>query len=519
VANYATLNPLDFQNANTYSNANLNVSLQAATASLAFSGFGVSSGKWYWEVNPSAGANYMIGIATQAGTLSLRNWTGANSIYYYTTGDKYVSGTASAYGASYTLSDTIGVALDLNANTITFYKNNTSQGSISIPSGLQGQIIVSALGSGTGSTVQTYSINFGQRPFAYTPPTGYVALNTFNLLDSTIKKGNTVMDATTYTGTGASLSVTNAGAFKPDLVWIKSRSAATDNKLTDFVRGATKALISNTTAAETTDTTGLTAFNSNGFTLGASTTYNNTAATYVAWQWAGTGATVSNTSGTITSTVDANTTAGFSIVSYTGTGANATVGHGLGVAPKMVITKNRGATSDWAVWHISLTSGAYYLLLDTTAAQASGTTYWNSTIPTSSVFSVGTATPTNVSTNTYVAYCWAEIAGFSKAFSYTGNGSTDGPFVYLGFRPKFIMLKNSSAAGGWVILDTSRNTYNVAGNELYPNSSAAEGTGYTDADFLSNGFKLRIATDPNASSGAYIGMAWAENPFKNSLAR
>jgi hypothetical protein len=333
------------------------------------------------------------------------------------------------------------------------------------------------------------------------------------------------MDATLYTGNLTGQSITNAAAFQPDLVWIKSRSAATDHKLTDSVRGATKALISDTTGAETTDATGMTAFNTNGFTVGADTNYNNTSATYVGWQWqAGQGSSGSNTNGTITSTVSVNATAGFSVVTYTGTGANATVGHGLGVAPKMVIVKRRntvGVTYDWYVYHANLTSAAYTLYLDLTNAQTSATTVWNSTAPTSSVFSIGTNAGLNQSAGTYVAYCWAEIAGFSKFGSYTGNGSTDGPFVYLGFRPKFVMIKSSSVAGSnWEIWDSSRMTYNPTFNDLSANTSAAEGAAYGTDDFLSNGFKLRDANGGTNSSGTtYIYMAFAENPFKNANAR
>jgi hypothetical protein len=266
----------------------------------------------------------------------------------------------------------------------------------------------------------------------------------------------------------------------------------------------------------------LTAFGSGGFTLGTDTVYNNNAATYVGWQWqAGQGSSSSNTNGSITSTVSVNASAGFSVVTYTGTGANATIGHGLGVAPSMIITKNRGATSDWGVYHSSLTSAAYFLLLDTTAAQASGPTYWNSTAPTSSVFSVGTATPTNASVNTYVAYCWTPIAGFSAFGSYTGNGSTDGTFVYTGFRPKFVLIKRTNTTSSWIIWDSVRGAYNLNNADLFPDQNIAEFTSTTDTiDILSNGFKLRgTGVGSNGSGDTMIYAAFAENPFKNSLAR
>jgi hypothetical protein len=282
-------------------------------------------------------------------------------------------------------------------------------------------------------------------------------------------------------------------------------------------------LVSNSTAAETTQAQGLTAFGTGGFTEGTLAKMNTSAATYVGWQWqAGQGSTSSNTSGTITSTVSVNATAGFSVVTYTGTGANATVGHGLGVAPKMVIVKNRGSAVAWTAWHTSI-ANTEYLVLNTTAAVATGATWWNSTTPTSSVFSVGTSTSTNASTNTYVSYCWAEIAGFSKFGSYTGNGIADANFVYTGFRPKFVLYKRTDAVGNWFIFDSTRNTTNLTNLALYPNATAVEATmAATDQplDLLSNGFKLRgTGTDGNASAGTYIYMAFAENPFKYANAR
>jgi hypothetical protein len=330
------------------------------------------------------------------------------------------------------------------------------------------------------------------------------------------------MAATLYTGTGASQSIANtvnSVSLQPDLVWIKSRSAATDHALYDVIRGAQNRLESNTTDAAVASDNGLTAFGSSGFTVNTLAQVNTNAATYVAWQWKAGGTAVTNTAGSITSSVSANTTAGFSVVTYTGTGANATVGHGLGIAPSMIIIKQRGSTSDWAVYHSSLTSAAYYILLNTTAAQASGATYWNSTAPTSSLFSVGTATPTNANAATYVAYCFAAIAGYSAFGSYTGNGSSDGPFVYTGFRPRWVLIKNTSGANVWVIYDTARDVYNVAGKELYPNLSDAEFSS-TSLDIISNGFKIRSTSGGlNANANAYIYAAFAENPFTISLAR
>jgi hypothetical protein len=330
------------------------------------------------------------------------------------------------------------------------------------------------------------------------------------------------MAATTYTGnlTGQSITNTASGAsFQPDLVWIKSRSAATDHKLTDSVRGVTNALISNTTGAETTDLTGVTAINSNGFTVGASTVYNNTGVTYVGWQWKAGGSAVSNTSGSITSSVSAGATQGFSVVTYTGTGANATVGHGLGVAPKMIITKPRNSADNWISWHTSL-GATGYIYLNLINASATAATVWNSTLPTSTVFSIGTSSNINSSGQTQVAYCFSEVAGYSKFGSYTGNGSADGTFVYLGFRPKFVLFKRTDSLASWGMHDASRDTYNEVGKTLYPDGSSAEDASTRIMDFLSNGFKCRQNNaDSNASGATYIYAAFAENPTKYALAR
>jgi hypothetical protein len=332
------------------------------------------------------------------------------------------------------------------------------------------------------------------------------------------------MDATTYTGTSAAQNITNAGGFKPDLVWTKSRSDVTYNGLIDSVRGVSKALFSNATDAESSAANNyVTAFNSNGFGVNQGSVSGYTGYTYVGWQWqAGQGTTSSNTSGSITSTVSVNASAGFSIVTYTGTGSVATIGHGLGVAPAMMIIKARNAAQGWLVYHQSIGNTGFIYLNDTAAANYS-INGWNNTSPTSSVFTTGVNSYTNASGQTQVAYCWSEIAGFSKFGSYTGNGSTDGPFVYTGFRPKFVLFKNTTG-GAWVLMDTSRGLYNemTGTNALYPNSSAAEGNDPTNrqVDFLSNGFKLRCTGgDANGSGNSIIYMAFAENPFKNALAR
>ena len=341
----------------------------------------------------------------------------------------------------------------------------------------------------------------------------------------TIKKPNQHFDATLYTGTGSAQTITNAGGFQPDFVWIKDRSNGSNyHALFDVIRGTNNRLFSNATDAQNTTTGTLTAFNSNGFTLGSQEGQNANGNSLVAWQWKAGGASTVNTSGSISSNVSVNTTAGFSVVTYTGTGTAATVGHGLGVAPKMLIVKNRvqGTYGNWTVWHTTLT-GSQYLALNATTATETNTSRWNGTVPTSTVFSVGTDSfgNTNKSGDTYVAYCFAEVEGYSKFGSYTGNGSADGPFVYTGFRPKFLMFKTTTIIGHWVIVDTSRNTYNVIDNSLYPDTSGSEINTITDVDFLSNGFKWRgvLDNETNVNGEVYIYMAFAEAPFKYSSAR
>jgi hypothetical protein len=330
------------------------------------------------------------------------------------------------------------------------------------------------------------------------------------------------MDATLYTGNGSTQTITNAAGFQPDLVWLKSRSAATYNILTDSVRGTNSQLFSNDTLAQESRTDRITAFNSNGFSLSNYNDVNTNAATYVAWQWQASGAAVSNTAGTITSQVSVNPSAGFSVVTYTGNGTSgATVGHGLGVAPQMVIVKKRNAVQDWMVGSSALTSWNNYIVLNTNNAQAGSTTVWNDTAPTSSVFSLGNSTNTNGNTNTFVAYCWTSIAGYSSIGKYTGNGLAAGTFVYTGFQPRFIIIKSSNTTYAWFMEDMARNGFNGTSAILQANSNAAEVTGTAyNIDFLSNGFKLATTQgNINGSGDTFIYMAFASNPFKNSLAR
>jgi len=528
-ANYATFNPIaTTATTPTFSNGNLQIATPGSGCGNSYATIGIpSSGKWYWEVTFSSGNNPMIGVAPYSVTANGEAVTGA--LFYYNDGRKFISGTGSAYGASYTTGDVIGIAADADTGAVTFYKNNTSQGSVSIS---LTNTFPSVCDADPTTNSATLIANFGQRPFSYTPPSGFVALNTYNLPASTVPNGASYMAATLYTGTSASLTVANtvgSASFQPDWVWIKSRSAATDHKLTDSVRGVTKGLISNTTGAETTDTGGLTAFGSTGFTVSTNNDYNTSAATYVAWNWKAGGTGVTNTNGTITSTVSANTTSGFSVVTYTGNGSSsATVGHGLGVTPSMIIHSARSTTTSWFVNHVGIPNLWMQLYIYFTASSGGGTNgaigYQSTNTSTTFGFTAGSSTVNNVnqSAATYVAYCFTPIKGFSAFGSYTGNSSTDGPFVYLGFRPRWIMLKNSNENYDWYIFDTSRNTYNLTNISLYPDLSNGDGTPSTAIlDILSNGFKLRGTsggTNP-VSTSTMVYAAFAENPFQNALAR
>ena len=511
-ANFAVLNPLAAASAYTVSGGNLNYSGTASTTASYYcrSTMAIPSGKFYFEfVASSLSANALtVGIQdiTLSATTGLSNQsTGAYG--YFVDGSKETVAGLAAYGASWGVGDVIGVAFDSSAGSLTFYKNNTSQGVAF--TGITGSYCayVSLATAGSSKTI-VGSINFGQQPFTYTPPTGFVALCTFNLPTSTILQGNKVMDATLWTGNGTSQTITNAAGFKPDLIWNKMRSGAYYNILTDSVRGTNSQLFSNDTLAQETRTDRITAINSNGFSVGSYADVNANTQTFVGWQWqAGQGTTSSNTNGTITSTVSVNASAGFSIVTYTGNGSGGqNVGHGLGVTPSVVLIKNRSGAADW-IFYSKLTGSSTYLVLNTTAAASADTV-----TQTSTVFSIGTASTVNGNGSTYVAYCWTPIAGFSAFGSVSTNGAADNAFVYTGFLTRFVLLKRTDSTSNWYIWDTARNTFNVFGNELYPNLSNAEASA-TDLDVLSNGFKLRSAS----FSGTWIYAAFATTPFKNSL--
>ena len=639
--NFATLNPIDYGKSGTASTAEANLKWTDASGGSWVNGtIAVSSGKWYWETSDFTGTGLFIGVAdaTKSITSYIAYYSGApTSLYYLSTGQKTISGSSSSFGAATTTSDLLGFALDADANTLAVYKNNVLLGTMTSLGYEKYLPIWSCAGA------HNFNVNFGQRPFEYTPPTGFLKLNTFNLPDSTIEDGSDYFNTVLYNGNGNAQSI-DAG-LATSFVWIKNRIAGNYHYLYDQVRGAHKGLTTNTTAVEDGYAHQLTSFDSDGFTVPNDTAgYNNySGRSYVAWNWKGsdapsktfvvtvtnpgsgnrytldgkvsgtnampitieeggtytfdqsdntnsghplrfsttsdgthgggseytTGVTVSGTpgsagaktvitvaasaadlyfyctnhsgmgaqastlaagggvsnlSGTISSVVNVNTTAGFSIVRYQGTGSASTVGHGLSSAPEMIIVKDRDRTTEWSVMVQAANSGnghLGWLRLNGTYAYGATSILWNNTAPTSSVFSIGTYDYVNYNNSNYIAYCFHSVEGYSAFGSYTGNGSADGPFVYLGFRPAFVITKRTNSTSNWPMHDNKRSPYNVTEASLYANAADAEVDPSTeDVDFLSNGFKLRgTTTARNTSGSTYIYMAFAENPFKNSNAR
>ena len=539
VANYAVLNPLSLAGSGTGSLTNANLTLTSpgtnGTGAQTAGSIAVTSSKYYFEGTFSTltSASGYLCFGVQSGSVVISGLSGStragtNAWWISDDGNYRANGgsiTASGLGA-FSAGNVAMIAIDASTGKGWIGKNGTWVGDPAAGTGntfssLPALIAPFAQAIRNTTTSSVLNANFGQRPFAYTPPTGFVALNTFNLPTSTIVDGSQYFDTSLYTGNGSTQSITGVG-FSPDLVWIKARNAAYDHQLHDSIRGAGYALYSNLTTAEGNLGT-VSSFDSDGFTVsvgsGPFLGTNGASTTFAGWAWKGSDSSaVTNTDGNVTSTVSVNASAGFSVVTYNQSSTFVSVGHGLGITPAMIIFKSRTNADNWVVWHKNLANTTTYALqLNTTTAQFSSTTLFNSTAPTSTVFTSGTGI--NTLASNVVAYCWSEIAGFSKFGSYTGNGSADGPFVYTGFRPSFVLIKNTSAVGNWEIQDASRTPSNVADKILQPNVSAAEATA-ARMDITSNGFKIRTtSSDLNASSNTYIYIAFAENPFKNSLAR
>jgi hypothetical protein len=533
--NYCTLNPLF--SGTTLTNGNLDAE---GPSNNWFIGRGTiafpNSAKWYFEatITGTASASYAISVATAAAASSTGDVTTATEIYGIvnntsTTITKFINGTASTIStaAAWAQGDILMCAYDGATSKVWFGRNGTwypptNGGSAGNPGAgtnetmtASGTVFPAVHCYGTNADM---AVNFGQRAFNYTAPTNFKALVDTNLPTPTIAKPDQVFQTKLYTGNGGTQNITGL-AFSPDFVWLKKRNGADNHCLFDTVRTALQQLVSNSTAAETTSSATLTAFNSDGFTVGGTGTVNENGSSYVGWTWDAGTSTVANTAGSITSQVRANPSAGFSIVTYTGTGANATVGHGLGVAPSFIIGKSRSAIQVWPVGHTSI-GWLNYLLLNATDAFATGTNVWNSTNPSSTVVSLGSGAGLNASGSSDVMYCFAPVSGYSSFGSYVGNGSTDGTFVYTGFRPKWILVKNTGSGNNWEIYDATRDPYNVAGLTLLPNTADAEIDTRPRLDLLSNGFKWRsTGGSVNGSGSTIIYAAFAESPLQYSRAR
>ena len=522
--NYGTLNPLF--NATTLTNGNLDASLNAISTT---GTFGSNSGKWYFECTFTSltGTSY-LGIADQTLVKSDSSFSYSQVYVYLSNSQKGGNGGSATYGSSYTTGDVIGVAYDLDSGSITFYKNGTSQG-VAYSTGFTSGYFWRPFLYCSATTTATF--NFGQRPFAYTAPSGYKALCTQNLPTPTIgattaTQAGKFFNPVTYTGNGSTQTISGVG-FQPDFTWVKCRSNAdTAHILQDVIRGAGSTLFSNDTSAQLGNSGDLIgSWNSDGFQvnrnfLGGTTnnSTNGSGQTYVGWNWKANGSGSTNTAGSITTTVSANTTSGFSIaLGTTPSSGSATYGHGLGVAPSFIFAKSTAATSDWFVYHTSLGFNQD-IRLNTTSA-ASSTTFTYNSANSSTVTIGGSSVAAYWGGNApWIWYNFAEVAGYSKFGSYTGNGSTN--FIYTGFRPAWIMIKNTTTAGvNWNILDVSRDTYNAEQKLLSANTSNAEDT-FNTLDGLSNGFNLLHGlTYLNKSGDTYIYAAFASNPFKYSLAR
>jgi hypothetical protein len=526
--NYCTINPLN-NGGVTLVNGNLDWTRSAAgSTAVAYSTIAVSSGKWYFETTMNgagSGVNWECGVATTTTANNIRPGTTATGWGLVTSSTTIIykqnsNSLTSIFSGTLSTGDVIGVAFDLDNGRIWFARNGTwLEGSPSAGTGasytnLSGT--VSAFFGGDGTAVNG-AANFGARSFAYTAPSGFKALCTANLPAPLVTKPNTVFDTVLWTGNDTGQTITMPGAFSPDLVWTKMRSSANAHWLFDVIRGTNQGLSSSSTTNELTRSSSVTAFGSTGFTLGTSADVNSSAYTYVAWAWDAGSSTVTNTQGSITSSVRANATAGFSVITATTTNTSSqTFGHGLGVAPVFHIIKLRNGTDDWYVYHSSVGATQYLKLNATTAATTSSALYAN-TAPTSSVITLGSGW--NSTSYNIVCYAFAPVVGYTSISSYTGNGSSDGVFVYTGMRPRWIMIKRTDTTSNWTIIDTAREGYNVDNDPLYPNLFDAEGT--TDlADILSNGFKLRSSdASVNASSGTYIYVAFSEVAFNFARAR
>ena len=533
---WCTLDPLKNLSAITLSNGNLDLAFGSATNGHCSSTVGVSTGRWYWEYLETAGSS-LLGISnTSLLTTQYPGQTSTTYSYFGRDSQKVNNGSFVSYGQSFTVGDTIGVAFDATGGTLSFYKNGVNLGVAF--SGISNDTYFPAFSRGADTPAG--KVNFGQKPFKFPPPAGFQPLALANTPRPTIVRPDQYVGIATYTGNGGTQSI-NVG-WKPDFVWIKNRDAGDHNGLFDSIRGPLYRIVSDYTYASTLRANTLTSFNTNGFTVGSAGEYNRLNERIVAWVWkAGGNSNTFNindigystasaaglTAGTITPTAASiNTKSGFSVITWNGSGSSGTLSHGLGNTPGLILLKGTSSGEDgqnWRTYHSALgTSPSNTLFLNLTNASSSNT---------ERISAVGTSTFTlssggagvNASGQSYIAYLWAEISGFSKFGSYTGNGSSDGPMVVTGFRPRWILLRETGNADYWFIFDTERSKTNPTAHTLWADQAQVENwtsinpdTTYNNMDILSNGFKLRSSySATNRSSGNYIYAAFAETPSFN----
>jgi len=576
--NFCTMTDITFPLAAKGTIAEGGLKLDATDHQVQTSTFSIpASGKWYWEVNFVKGHGGSDHIVQYMGVMSsaifhaeqdISSFGGGNYVGSYIrhlVGVSYIAGN-DIYYSNFTATSTsnganesggfseangtgiLSLAIDVDAGTLKYYWNNSL---VRTDSTLTANIEYFAhtnLTNSGGNIWQLAYFNFGQDSsfagtktaqgntdgngngdFYYAVPTGHLALCSANLPEPTIGPNSATQsddhfDTLLYTGNNEVAQDIGGLEFKPDWVWIKGRSYSDHHAIFDSSRGVGRILYSNGNYTDDSAVNTLDEFRSDGFGVGTDAgagLVNTDSNTYVAWNWkANGGTTSSNSDGSITSTVQANTDAGFSIVLYTGTGSAGTVGHGLGVAPTMIIFKNRSTTDNWMIYNKD-NGNTNAVFLNLTNANSTSNTFINSTTPSSTVFNLATVTNNNGSGNSIVAYCFADVEGYSKFGSYTGNGSTDGTFVYTGFRPAWIMFKRTDSTNHWLMLDNKRDVDNPVHKFVLANESSSEDTSNDqDTDFTSNGFKVRNSNARNnASGGSYIYMAFAEAPFKYANAR
>ena len=478
-----------------------------------------NTGKYYYEMEIQTGASYNFGMK---GIERLGSHTSGNDgriSYYGYNGNKSDESGASSYGASYVAGDTVAILYDSDSGEVYFYKNGTSQGLAF--TGVNDRTYLPFVYLDNYGTNPVVHMNFGQRPFKYTQPTGSQKLSSKNLatpVPAGIVKPQRHFGVLSWSGNDGSQTIDGL-EFTPDFVWVKARRSGEHHFFTDIIRGAGHRLQSSSQAVESDRSSEFTSFVRGGFTIaGTHNEINGGGVNIIGMCWKAGGAAVANSDGSIASQVSANQEAGFSIVTWTGNATSgATVGHGLGEAPACIFLKGRNFEDHWAVYHKGIgtslsDSNRKLIKLNDEGVYQTSTGYWNDTSPTSSVFSLGNDQRTNKNTGTFVAYCWTEIPGYSKFGGYTGNGSTHGTYVSLGFRPAFLVIRRTDSGNNWRTFDSTRSTYNEVDKRLYLDTNNDESTG-SDIDFLSDGFKLRNTDNGmNTSSGTYLYMAWAEEP-------